>query len=41
MQTPAPVLPPHPALNNPNAVVIPRGDPRRSFPTEVMLPGNL
>jgi len=41
MQTPAPVLPPHPALNNPNAVVIPRGDPRRNFPTEVMLPGNL
>lgn len=41
MQTPPPQLPPHSALNNPTAVVIPRGDPRRNFPTEVMLPGNL
>lgn len=33
-------LPPHPALNNPNAVVIPRGDPRRAFPTSKMFPGS-
>jgi len=26
------ILPPHPALNNPNAIVIPRDDPRRKFP---------
>ena len=26
------ILPPHPALNNPNAMVIPRDDPRRTFP---------
>ena len=32
--------PPSPALSNPTAQVIPRGDPRRSFPTQVMLPGN-
>src|SRR5262245_17337550 len=25
-------LPPHPALANPEAVVVPRGDPRRDFP---------
>jgi hypothetical protein len=30
-------LPPHPALNNPNAIVIPRGDPRRDFPVSEML----
>jgi hypothetical protein len=34
-----PELPPHPALNNPNAIVIPRGDPRRNFPTSKMLIG--
>lgn len=40
MQTPPPELPPHPALNNPNAIVIPRGDPRRNFPTSTMFPGS-
>jgi hypothetical protein len=39
MQTPPPELPPHPALNNPNAIVIPRGDPRRNFPASKMLIG--
>jgi hypothetical protein len=39
MQAPAPELPPHPALNNPNAIVIPRGDPRRNFPTSMLLIG--
>jgi hypothetical protein len=36
MQTPPPELPPSPALNNPNAKVIPRGDPRRNFPVSKM-----
>ena len=40
MQTPPAELPPHPALNNPNAIVIPRGDPRRNFPTSTMFPGS-
>lgn len=39
MQTPPPVLPPHPALNNPNAIVIPFGDPRQEFPTSKMFIG--
>lgn len=34
-----PELPPHPALNNPNAIVIPRGDPRRNFPADLLLGG--
>jgi hypothetical protein len=38
-QTPSQELPPHPALNNPNAIVIPRGDPRRNFPASKMLIG--
>jgi hypothetical protein len=38
-QTPAPELPPHPALNNPNAIVIPRGDPSRQFPAADFLFG--
>jgi len=33
------VLPPHPALANPDAIVIPRGDPRRTFPTSTLFPG--
>lgn len=37
MQAPAHQLPPHPALNNPGAIVIPPGDPRQEFPTSVML----
>lgn len=39
MQTPAPELPPHSGLKNPNEVVIPRGDPRRNFPASKMLIG--
>ena len=39
MQTPPPELPPHRALSNPNAIVIPRGDPRRNFPASMMLIG--
>ena len=39
MQAPPPELPPHAGLNNPNAIVIPRGDPRRNFPAGVMLIG--
>jgi hypothetical protein len=38
-QTPPPEMPAHPALNNPNAIVIPRGDPRRNFPTSKMFIG--
>jgi hypothetical protein len=38
MQAPPPDLPPHPALSNPDATVIPRGDPRRNFPVSEMLP---
>jgi hypothetical protein len=38
-QRPAPELPPHAGLNNPNEIVIPRGDPRRNFPAAVMLIG--
>ncbi len=38
MQPPG-ILPPHPALANPGATVIPRGDPRRTFPTSVLFPG--
>jgi len=37
MQAPPQELPPHPALANPDAIVIPRGDPRRNFPVSVML----
>jgi len=39
MQVPAPELPPHSGLKNPNEIVIPRGDPRRNFPTSTMLIG--
>ena len=39
MQTPPPELPPHRALNNPEAIVIPRGDPRRNFPASMFLIG--
>ncbi len=39
MQRPAGELPPHPGLNNPNEIVIPRGDPRRNFPASKMLIG--
>jgi len=39
MQTPPPELAPQRALNNPNAIVIPRGDPRRNFPASKMLIG--
>jgi hypothetical protein len=39
MQVPPPELPPHPGLNNPNEIVIPRGDPRRNFPASQMLIG--
>ncbi len=39
MQTPPPDLPPHAALQNPNATVIPRGDPRREFPASSLLIG--
>ena len=28
---------PHPALNDPNAIVVPRGDPRREFPVSKLL----
>jgi hypothetical protein len=38
MQAPPRELPPHPALANPGATVIPRGDPRRDFPVSEMLP---
>lgn len=36
MQAPPEVLPPHPALKNPNAIVILPGDPRREFPVSKM-----
>jgi len=39
MQTPPPELVPHSALKNPDAIVIPRGDPRRNFPASKMLIG--
>ena len=39
VQRPAGEMPPPPALSNPNAIVIPRGDPRRNFPVSLMLPG--
>ena len=39
MQTPPPELPPHRALNNPDATVVPRGDPRRNFPASMILVG--
>ena len=39
MQAPAPELPPHHGLKNPNEIVIPRGDPRRNFPASKMLIG--
>src|SRR5262245_26360737 len=32
-------LPPHPALHNPDAIVVARGDPSRNFPASVLLPG--
>ena len=38
-QRPAGEMPPHPALSNPNAVVIPRGDPRRNFPASMFQTG--
>jgi hypothetical protein len=38
-QTPPPVLAPHPAAQNPNAIVVPRGDPRREFPASTLLIG--
>lgn len=38
-QTPPPVLAPHPAAQNPNAIVVPRGDPRREFPASSLLIG--
>jgi hypothetical protein len=36
---PAHELPPHRGLNNPNMIVIPRGDPRREFPAADFLLG--
>ncbi|HEV2055364.1 MAG TPA: hypothetical protein VGV06_09345 [Methylomirabilota bacterium] len=39
VQQPAGEMPPHPALSNPNAIVIPRGDPRRNFPAAEILAG--
>jgi hypothetical protein len=39
VQRPAGETPPHPALSDPNAVVIPRGDPRRNFPASMFLRG--
>lgn len=38
-QTPPPELPPHPAAQNPNAIVVPRGDPSRNFPAATLLIG--
>ena len=38
VQRPAGEMSPAPALSNPNAIVIPRGDPRRNFPVSVMFP---
>ena len=38
-RTPPPELPPTGALNNPNAIVAPRGDPSRSFPASKLLVG--
>ncbi len=38
-QTPPPELPPHPATQNPNAIVVPRGDPSRNFPAATLLIG--
>jgi hypothetical protein len=37
---PEPPGPPSPALNNPDAIVIPRGDPRRNFPASTLLMGS-
>ncbi len=39
MQAPPPELPAHPALQNPNATVIPPGDPRQEFPAGSLLIG--
>jgi len=39
VQRPAGEMPPPPALSNPDAIVIARGDPRRKFPVSLMLPG--
>jgi len=39
LQVPPPELPPSPALQNPNAIVVPRGDPRRDFPAAILLGG--
>jgi len=39
LQVPPPELPPSPALQNPNAIVVPRGDPRRDFPAATLLSG--
>ena len=39
LQKPPQELPPHAASQNPNAVVIPRGDPRREFPASSLLIG--
>jgi hypothetical protein len=38
-QTPPPELASHPASQNSNAVVVPRGDPRRAFPASSLLIG--
>jgi hypothetical protein len=38
-QTPPPDLAPHPAAQNSNAAVVPRGDPRRAFPASTLLIG--
>ena len=38
-QTPPPELPPHPAAQNTNAIVVPRGDPSRNFPAATLLVG--
>jgi len=38
-ESPSHELPPHPALNNPEAIVVPRGDPRRNFPAADLLIG--
>ena len=38
-ESPSHELPPHPALNNPEAIVVPRGDPRRNFPAADLLMG--
>lgn len=34
-----PEAPPHTALSNPKAIVVPRGDPSRNFPAAILLSG--